>query len=362
MKIRILLLNIILCCLTANTLSQTATEKDFTVVIDPGHGGKDPGAVRKGVRETDINLKIALLVGKMLKENHSDINVVFTREKETTLTPKERMDIANKANGDIFVSIHVNSAYNSRKKRDVTSVHGVEVYIQTVENSNRKTNTLKNKSAVTAVTEDGKEIKQRYDTSNPTFNAIYEIKQAQIFNLSNNLARYIGKEMGAKDRHLLGVKQKSLYVTWQTTVPSVLVEVGYVTNPNERVFMNSKKGQETLATGIYNGIVQYKYDFDSSKEEALKEELSSIEQNNNEVIFMWQLFVSSHKLKANDTRFNKLKCDYYKQDGLFKYTYGSSKNYQEVLSLKKEVKKLFKDAFIVAIKNGKRVDIKSVKK
>ena len=181
-------------------------------------------------------------------EKHHDIKVVYTRKTDKTLEPVERMETANKANGDIFVSIHVNSAYNEAKKRDVTTTHGVEVYIQTVENTDRKTRTLKQKSSITSIGENGVEVSKRYDENNSqTFNAIYEIKQAQIFNLSNNLATYIGNEMGEKERKIRGVKQQSLYVTWQTIVPSVLVEVGYITNPEERAFMTSKDGQKNLA-------------------------------------------------------------------------------------------------------------------
>ena len=359
-----------------------AKVKPFTVVIDPGHGGKDPGATRAGVCESNINLDIALLVGSML-EKHHDIKVVYTRKTDKTLEPVERMETANKANGDIFVSIHVNSAYNEAKKRDVTTTHGVEVYIQTVENTDRKTRTLKQKSSITSIGENGVEVSKRYDENNsPTFNAIYEIKQAQIFNLSNNLATYIGNEMGEKERKIRGVKQQSLYVTWQTIVPSVLVEVGYITNPEERAFMTSKDGQRNLATGIYNGILKYKNDFDLSKEsmksitavqnmqaydtETVEEDSNSIvskeSTNKDEIVFMWQIMTSSTPLKDNDYRFKKLKCSFYKENNIYKYTYGSSTDYKEVQKLQADIKKLFSDAFIIAMKNGKRIDINEARK
>ena len=345
-----------------------AKVKPFTVVIDPGHGGKDPGATRAGVCESNINLDIALLVGSML-EKHHDIKVAYTRKTDKTLEPVERMETANKANGDIFVSIHVNSAYNEAKKRDVTTTHGVEVYIQTVEN--------------TSIGENGIEVSKRYDENNsPTFNAIYEIKQAQIFNLSNNLATYIGNEMGEKERKIRGVKQQSLYVTWQTIVPSVLIEVGYITNPEERAFMTSKDGQRNLATGIYNGILKYKNDFDLSKEsmksitavqnmqaydtETVEEDSNSIvskeSTNKDEIVFMWQIMTSSTPLKDNDYRFKKLKCSFYKENNIYKYTYGSSTDYKEVQKLQADIKKLFSDAFIIAMKNGKRIDINEARK
>ncbi|KGN76871.1 hypothetical protein HW49_11295 [Porphyromonadaceae bacterium COT-184 OH4590] len=350
--------------------------KPFTVVLDPGHGGSDVGATRAGIYESHITLDIALLVGDLLETNHKDIKVAYTRKTDKKLLGSERMDIANKADGDIFVSIHVNSAYNEVKKQDVTTAHGVEVYIQTVENSERKTNTLKTKGSIKAVNEDGTEISRRYDYSNnPTFNAIYEIKQAQIFNLSTNLAKYIGNEMGAKERNIRGIKQKSFYVTWQTTIPSVLVEVGYITNEKERKFMSSKEGKVILATGIYNGIIQYKNDFDQSKEPILANDSNKKPQATNtpkdntidkgtksdQVLFMWQIMTSTTPLKDNDYRFKKLKCSYYKENNIYKYTYGSNTDYNEVLKLQKEVKKLFADAFIIAMKNGKRINFNDVK-
>lgn len=361
-----------------------AQNKPFTVVLDPGHGGSDVGATRQGIHESHLTLKIALLVGEMLEKNHKDIKVAYTRKTDKKLEASERMSIANKANGDIFVSIHVNAAYNEAKKRDVTTAHGVEVYIQTVENTERKIRTIKNQGSIMSVNEHGQEIARRYDhLTNPAYNAIYEIKQAQVFNLSTNLAQYIGSEMGEKERNLRGVKQQSLYVTWQTVIPSVLVEVGYITNEQERKFMASAEGQKTLATGIYNGIIRYKNDFDSSKEshgggaqvvdtEALVSTpeadtntdtaTSPIATDSEEVLFMWQVMVSSKPLKDGDARFKNLKCSYYTENNLYKYTYGSSTNYNEVMKLQGNVKKLFPDAFIIALKNGKRVNVNEVRK
>ena len=361
------------------SLLELNAAKPFTVVLDPGHGGSDVGATRAGICESHIVLDIAQLVGDMLGE-HSDIKVAYTRKTDKKLKEEERMELANKADGDIFVSIHVNSAYNEEKKRDVTSAHGVEVYIQTVENIERKTNTLREKVSIKTVNKAGEEEAKRYDySSNKTFNAIYEIKQAQIFNLSTNLARYIGTEMGAKDRNLRGVKQKSLYVTWQTLIPSVLIEVGYITNEEERRFMNSQEGKRILARGIHDGIIRYKKDFDLSREALAGESVNRRDTDTNtnlsavpatpkdevkskdEVVFMWQVFISSVPLKDDDYRFKKLKCSYYKDKNMYKYTYGSSTDYDEVLRMQAEIRKLFPDAFMIAMKNGKRVDINEVR-
>ena len=185
--------------------------------------------------------------------------------------------------------------------------------------------------------------------------------------------------MGAKDRNLRGVKQKSLYVTWQTLIPSVLIEVGYITNEEERRFMNSQEGKRILARGIYDGIIRYKKDFDLSREALAGESVNRRDTDANtnlsavsatpkdevkskdEVVFMWQVFISSVPLKDDDYRFKKLKCSYYRDKNMYKYTYGSSTDYDEVLRMQAEIRKLFPDAFMIAMKNGKRVDINEVR-
>jgi N-acetylmuramoyl-L-alanine amidase len=361
------------------TASIGAEAKNFTVVIDPGHGGGDPGVVRAGYYESHIVLNIALYLGELLEKNHSDIDVVYTRKTDIRLTEDERIKRINDGKGDVLVSIHVNAAYNDKTKKDITTVHGVEVYIQTIENSDRKTRTLQRNGTIISIGKNNEEIEGKYDASSAQYDAIYQMKQAQVLNLSNYLATYIRNAMDSESRNIRGVKQKSLYLTWRSTMPNVLVEVGYITNSEERAFMTSNTGQKMLAQGIYNGIIAYKNDFDMSKtsEAAVNPPKQDKQQNNvqskgadvkkdlpqnNGIVFKWQVLTSTVLLKDDDSRLKKLKCSYYKQGKLYKYTYGESTDYQEIDNMKNEIRQLFHDAFIIAMKNGERIDVEEARR
>jgi N-acetylmuramoyl-L-alanine amidase len=349
------------------TFAIFADNPGFTVAIDAGHGGSDPGAVRGDVYESKINLAIALLVGDMLNE-HYDIEVLYTRTTDKKLEPEDRTSVANKAN--ICVSIHVNSAYNEQLKRDITDRHGVEVYLRDVDKNNntRQANVMKNKAEI--ITVDG----SRIDPSTSFGYAQFIRKQDAAQSLSHYLAGYIRDAMGVTaNRNTRGVENKSLYMTWQLIVPAVLVEVGYLTNPAEREFMTSKMGQRVLASGIYKGIIKYKTDFDNSREKQEQEQeppqktqqqqqtIQNVQkyENTDGIVFKWQIFAgNSKKLPDNDPNFKNLKdCSYYFHNGIYKYTYGESLSYKEIETLGMFVRGLFKDAFIVALKNGKRVTI-----
>ena len=386
-----------------------ADAKNFTVVLDAGHGGSDPGAVRKGIYESNINLAIVLAVGEML-EKHPDIDVVYTRKTDKRLEPIDRMNTANNSNGDIYVSIHANTAYSERLKKDVITTSGIEVYIieQFDKNKERSEKIIKETSSIISINENNENVEQKYNPSSLHSNAAFKLKQQQVYNQSSYLALYILQEMNGENRATRGVLQRSLYATWQTGMPSVLVEVGYLTNPDEREFLTSAAGQKSLARGIYNGILAYKKDYvspnttgqppqdiiaeqpktiekpieqpkqveqkpveqpkqveqpkvetpktvEQPKVEVPKTEISA-QSNENQVVFKWQIMTSKVILDKNDARFKNLKnCQYYFQNGLYKYTYGESTDQQEIVKLGATVKKLFPDAFIILMKNGERI-------
>jgi len=372
--------------------------KKFTVIIDPGHGGSDPGAVRGKVYESHINLTIALLVGEMLSKN-PDIEVVYTRKTDKKLEPADRTNTAINANGDIYVSIHTNAAYNERLKQDVPATSGIEVYIieQFGKNQERSETVLKKNTTIISIDENNKDVENKFNPYSLYSDAAFKLKQNQIYNQSSFLALNLQREMGIENRNTRGILQKSLYATWQTGMPSVLVEVGYITNPDEREFLTSAAGQKTLAKGIYNGIMAYKKDYVSRssaptqlvQEEKIAEQpkvaetpnpteqpkvtetpkpteqqkITEISKNNtqpaeNQVVYKWQIMASRTLLAKNDERFKGLKdCEYYLQDNLYKYTYGASTDLQEIEKLRTIVKELFPDAFIITMINGERVKL-----
>jgi len=369
--------------------------KKFTVVLDPGHGGSDPGALRGNVYESHINLAISLLVGEMLAAN-PDIEVVYTRKTDIKLEPSDRTNTAINANGDIYVSIHTNAAYNEKLKQDVITTSGVEVYIieQFGKNQERSETVLKKNTTVISIDENNKNVEKKFNPSSLYSDAAFKLKQNQIYNQSSYLALNLQREMGVENRNTRGILQKSLYATWQTGMPSVLVEVGYITNPDEREFLTSTAGQKSLARGIYNGIMAYKKEYVSretdtpisteqpkvaetpkpteqpkiaeTKTETPKpteqpkvaetKTETPVQPAENQIVYKWQIMVSKMLLEKNDERFKGLKdCEYYLQDNLYKYTYGAAANLQDIEKLRAMIKQLFPDAFIIAMKNGERV-------
>jgi len=360
--------------------------KKFVVVIDPGHGGSDPGAVRGKIYESHINLAISLLVGEMLA-THSDIEVVYTRKTDKKLEPTDRMTTAINANGDIYVSIHTNAAYNERLKQDVITTSGVEVYIieQFDRNKERSEKVLQQNSKIISINENNEDVTHKFNPSSFHSEAAFKLKQQQIYNQSSYLAVHLLREMGAENRNTRGIMQRSLYVTWQTPMPSVLVEVGYISNPDEREFLTSTAGQQSIARGIYNGIMAFKNEYvgrsgaPSVPQETIPEPPKPIiaetpkpveqpkiteaprtevsaQPTVNQVVYKWQIMTSKVPLAKNDARFKGLKdCEYYFQDNLYKYTYGESTDLKEIEKLRTIVKQLFPDAFIIAMKNGERV-------
>jgi len=369
-------ISILMFCITVFV----ADAKKFTVILDPGHGGNDSGATRNGVRESNINLAVALFVGEMLAGN-SDIDVVYTRKTDQRLEPSDRMNTAINADGDIYVSIHTNAAYNEQQKKDVITTSGVEVYIieQFDKNKERSENVLKKNSTIISINEKNEDVERKYNSSSPLSDASFKLKQQQIYNQSSLLALNIQREMGDENRNTRGILQKSLFVTWQTPMPSVLVEVGYITNPAEREFLTSASGQKSLARGIYNGIMAFKKEYVSRSDAYVPQQPTTAEpqkqteqpkvtvqpktteqpksqQIDNQVVYRWQIMTSKERLKENDARFKDLKnCQYYVQDNIYKYTYGESADYQEIVKIGTTVKKLFPDAFIITMKNGERI-------
>ncbi|MDR0830748.1 MAG: N-acetylmuramoyl-L-alanine amidase [Prevotellaceae bacterium] len=352
-----------------------ANAQKFTVVLDPGHGGVDVGCTRNGIHESKIALAIALMVGEMLEKDN--INVVYTRKTDIKIQGKDRTDPANKVDGGIFISIHVNAAQNAQTKKDITERHGVELFVITPDFANKdRSINVQNQQASADLRQEFEAIYNNSSRPNP----LGVMKNNVITNLSHNLASYLYRAM-ITDKG--SYKQQSLYVNWQQKLPNVLVEVGYITNPAEREFMSTKAGQRALATGIYNGIIRYKTDFDNSREaadytftgdttknnsqtkvqnqpkttETPKETPIKVE-NSDEIMFRWQIFAGSKKLDLNDPAFKLLKnCSYYEENGIYKYTYGESADYEEIKALRGVVISGFPQAFIVAIKDGKRIAI-----
>jgi len=376
------------------SLCSTAFGKDFVVVIDAGHGGEDPGAIGTFSREKDINLRVALHVGNLIQNNCEDVKVIYTRKTDVFIPLDRRAEIANNAKADLFISIHTNAVARGNTAR------GAETFSLGLARSQSNLEIAKRENSVILIEDN---YKQRYAGFNPNSSESYimfEFIQDKHMAQSVELATLVQKQLRSYAKRAdRGVHQAGFLVLRATTMPSILIELGYISTPEEEQYLNTDEGTQSLGTSIYKAFLAYKKErekplanirnvivdntedsiekkmikkvdekskVDSSAKaikEAIKTQEQKVErvepkQNNNEIVFKIQILTSSKKISTNDNLFKELSpIDFYLESGLYKYTYEASSDYNKILSIKKDLSDRFKDAFIIAFKNGEKINI-----
>lgn len=338
------------------TYSQ-ANPKKFVVVLDAGHGGKDSGNRGNNYFEKDIALKIALKVGKQL-EKYQDLEVIYTRKTDVFIPLHERAEIANRADADLFVSIHCNS-HNS-------DASGTETFVLGLHRNKENLKIAMKENSVIKFEEDYQVKYDGFDPESPESYIGFTIMQEEFLDQSALLADFVQKQfsstMSLKDR---GVKQAGFLVLIETYMPSVLIETGFLSNKTEGAFLNSEVGQTKLSDAIVNGINNYKNIINI---EALESELSEYKVSSSDVIedfssvtFKIQLAASSRKIEPSAQNFKKLEpITRYQENDLYKYLFGSTNNYMNAQTLKDKAKaEGYTSAFIVAFNSsGEKISIK----
>lgn len=355
-----------------------------TVVIDPGHGGRDPGAVGLKSKEKDIVLDVSLIAGRMIREHVPGVQVFFTREKDVFVELFRRAKIANDKNADLFISVHCNAS----RRRDAS---GTEVFVMGLDKSQQNLEIAKKENA-SILLEDNYELQyEGIDPNSSEAYIVFSLFQHAFFEQSLIFAR---KSMNSFDRNLglvhRGVKQAPFLVLWRTVMPSVLVEIGFISNAKEEQFMLKKENQDRIAYSIYTAFVEYKnavegtqipiVDFSVAanrpaskevsnqnlepKKPVISNNIAEIENpNDSSVVFKVQLFIDRSILKKDDSKLRGISdIKFYFDNGVYKYVTGSATNFKSSLLLLEEVRKLgFEDAFIVAFRNGKRIPNKEAR-
>ena len=358
--------------------------KDFVVVIDAGHGGHDPGAIGKISKEKNINLNVALKVGNLIKKNCDDVKLIYTRSKDVFIPLARRAEIANNAKADLFISIHTNALANNRTAK------GASTWTLGLAKSEANLEVAKRENAVILYESD---YETRYAGFNPNSAEsyiIFEFMQDKYMEQSVHLASLVQKQFRHTCKRVdRGVHQAGFLVLKASAMPSILVELGFISNPEEERYLNSEAGTTTLANGIFRAFLSYKREHEirmtGSSRTLLPEDTDAgrveeeipaspvsnnteTKQNTEKVadrqtdsaapVFKIQILTSSRPLAANDKRLKGLKgVEYYQEGGLCKYTYGASTDYNKVLRTKREIAPKFKDAFIIAFKNGKKTSV-----
>lgn len=353
----------------------------FTLVIDAGHGGNDIGAPGKISNEEDINLTVALAFGQYVERNCNDVNVVYTRKTDKFIPLYQRADIANKAKADLFVSIHTNALDNGVIAR------GIETYTLGDGRSNAtKTNleVAKRENAVILQEDDYQQHYVGYDPNSPELDIMFEFMHdkymANSIDFAKMVQHYVCREAKRPDK---SVHQSNFAVLRLTSMPACLVELGFITTPDEEELLNDKKHVDDIARGLYQAFVQYKSKYDSNitapykapendkidipqvvpdeykPQKKAEEQIRVTSQSEDKPIFKVQILTSARKIPAGSEQFKGLdNVESYTDAGSIKYTYGASADYNEINRLYKQVVDKFSDAFIVAFKNDVRMDIR----
>ena len=388
-------------------LSAQRGEKITTVVIDAGHGGKDTGALGAISKEKDLNLTVALLTGDYIKKNLPDVKVIYTRQRDVFVPLNERAAIANRNNADVFISIHCNSAGAKG-----SSAVGAETFVLGEHKNAANLEVAKKENSSILYEEDAKEQYGDFDLNSPEAYIALSLFQQEYLNQSLQLAANVQdqftKRVGRKDR---GVQQAGFLVLWRTAMPSILIELGFISNAAEERFLASETGQEYMASAIFRAFRDFKAAYEGNnvvaevkpeqqpeekpepkpevkpevrEEEAPKPETKPepevkpeprqpevqpetkpepepvVSPDQPAVCFKVQFTTRDTAVPVTDKAFAKVReVDRYYYNGAYRYTSGSFRTREEAAQRQAEVRKLgFSDAFVVAFINGERATIK----
>lgn len=396
-----------------------AKDKRFTLVIDAGHGGHDAGAVGAFSKEKTINLNVALAFGRLVESNCPDVRVVYTRKGDSFVPLDERANIANRAKADLFISIHTNALPKGK------IAYGSETYTLGMARAASNLDVAKRENSVILVEDN---YKERYAGFNPNSSEsyiIFEFMQDQYMKQSVGLARMIQNQyVNVAGRKNKGVHQAGFLVLRNTSMPSVLTELGFISTPEEERYLNSEEGIRQMGKSIYHGFLNYKRSQEGSKgllqpfneeekapsrrrnvtvnepsvssaanvnkdttpsqeepitiqpvipiettskkvsipvtEEPVKENVETVSSKDikGKPVFKIQIFVTDKKVTANNRLLKGLSStDFFIENNLYKYTYGETTNYKEILALRQGIVDKFPDSFIVAFKDGEKMNL-----
>ena len=359
--------------------------KQFVVVIDAGHGGGDYGALGVATNEKTINLNVALKLGKLIDDKMDGVKVVYTRSTDRFISLQQRANIANKADGNLFISIHTNSVDKSARNR--TTVSGAATYTLGMHKTEDNLAVAKRENSVIKLEKDYSTTYQGFDPNSTESYIIFEINQSKHVEQSVDFASRVQREfVRVADRKNNGVRQAGFWVLAKTSMPAVLVELDFICNPTVEKFLSSNDGQERLSKSIFNAFKSYYKSYysgvdknatEKSKRKKDKRNVSDdelcetstqddesqvgqteevVKPDKDAIEYRVQIFTSPKKLKSNSSQLRNLDdVNYYYENGVYKYTCGSVSDKKDALSLQKKMRKKFPQAFVVEFVNGKRV-------
>ena len=341
-----------------------AAKKGFTLVIDAGHGGHDAGALGTFSKEKNINLNVALAFGRLVENNCPGVNVIYTRKTDVFIPLHQRADIANRNKADLFISIHTNALPKGAKAM------GLETYTLGMHRASDNFDVAKRENSVILIEKDYKQHYEGFDPSSSESYIMFEFLQDKNMAQSVELAKMVQKRTcAAAARPNKGVKQAGFLVLRETSMPSCLIELGFISTPSEEQFLNSDEGIANMGSGIYQAFCDYLAKYDKSFTVPFNPEVSETKEENKEQpqpeevkdeapVFKVQILTSNVKLKSGSRQLKgRDDADFYKDGNIYKYTVGASTNYNEIYRLRKQLLDQFPEAFIIAFKGGQRMNV-----
>lgn len=332
-----------------------------TIVIDPGHGGKDPGTMgtkRYSKYEKDIALSVSLKLGNYISNSFPDIKVIYTRKEDVFLELNERTRIANKSNADIFISVHCDGFTNSK-------AYGASVFVMGMSKLKANLDVAMRENAAIYFEDNYKQKYDGFDPKSAESYIVFSLMQNTYLEQSLQLAEYVEEQFAYKaNRKSRGVKQAPFYVISRTNMPSILVECGFLTNPKEEDYLQTDQGQNQIAMSIFEAVKNYKLSIESSF--TLNNIIDSNDVNNkaennlhlNKVIYKVQIATNLTSI-FNNKKFEGIKVEEKIVNGIYKYYVGSNTDKSIINEIKTDlINNGFKDAFVVAFYNGKRISTK----
>ena len=333
-------------------------EDQFVVVLDAGHGGKDSGARGSFSMEKDVVLDITKQVGHYIQNHLPEIRVLYTREDDSFVKLFKRAEIANRNEADLFVSIHANASPSNR-------AFGTETFVMGLHKTESNLEVAQKENAVITLEENYEEHYEGYDPHSAESYIIFSLMQNAFLEQSLRAAELTQKEFRERARRKdRGVKQAGFLVLWKTTMPSILIETGCISNSNEEAYLNSDQGKDYLASAIFRAIRSYYEEMKAQKAEEKPQSEKQIAQTetqnkSNDVYFMVQLTASSQMADTAKAPFSNLDnpLEIQKIGKYYKYFYGKVNNYKEAKKLQKHCEAHFPDAFIVAFEGDNPISV-----
>lgn len=382
----------------------TLQAKQFTVTLDAGHGGKDYGALGKDTNEKTVTLAVVRRLGDLIEKNIEDVKVVYTRKTDCFVELSERASIANKAGSDLFISVHINSV--DKRNRNRTHIQGCQVYTLGLHKTAENLAVAKRENAVMELEADHTEKYAGFDANSLESDIIFELSQNKRMEQSIEFADAVHTQLvDMAGREPKGVRQAGFWVLWATSMPSVLVELDFICNPDSEKYLASDEGQEEMVTAIYNAFCAYyntyapqitgkqlaaakaielpgrdrRHDADSAPrlrvqvEEAPRDTpvaetpakgaptakggIPMIDSSDDTPRYYVQILASSDPVKSTSPELKHIEgVEYYRDGGMYKYAVGVAESEADAKKLLKKVKKSFPGCFIVKMLRGKRVD------